>query len=147
MARSRMSRTQQKTLSLFDEADFAEGRVKPESTQSGHRGNPAQTKETIPEGLGWDLLEQMVDAQNMRTALKRVEQNKGAGGVDEMTVKQLRPFLLKHWPSLKEALLTGTYRPSPVLRVEIPKPTGGMRLLGIPMCLSYCTSIQCTFGF
>ena len=130
-----MSRTQQKTLSLFDEADFAEGRVKPESKQSGLRGNPAQTEETIPEGLGWDLLEQMVASQNMRAALKRVEQNKGAAGVDGMTVKQLRPFLLSHWPSLKEALLSGTYRPQPVLRVEIPKPTGGMRSLGIPSVL------------
>ena len=127
-----MSPTQQKTLSLFDEADFAEGRVKPESTQSGLRGIPAQTKETIPEGLVSDLLEQMVAAANMRAALKRVEQNKGAAGVDEMTVKQLRPFLLTHWPSLKEALLSGTYRPLPVTRVEIPKPSGGTRSLGIP---------------
>jgi RNA-directed DNA polymerase len=132
LARSRRSPTQQKTLSLFDEADFAEGRVKPESTQSGLRGIPAQTKETIPEGLGFELLEQMVAAANMRAALKRVEQNKGAAGVDEMTVKQLRPFLLTHWPSLKEALLSGTYRPLPVKRVEIPKPTGGIRSLGIP---------------
>jgi len=130
-----MSPTQQKTLSLFDEADFAEGRVKPQSTQSGLRDIPAQTKETIPEGLGFDLLEQIVSAANMRAALKRVEQNKGAAGVDEMTVKQLRPFLLRHWPSLKEALLSGTYRPLPVRRVEIPKPTGGTRSLGIPSVL------------
>lgn len=135
MARSRRSHRQQKTLSLFDEADFAEGRVKPQSKQGGPRDIPAQTEETIPEGLGFDLLEQMVAAANMRAALKRVEQNKGAAGVDGMTVKQLRPFLLTHWPSLKEALLTGTYRPQPVARVEIPKPTGGTRSLGIPSVL------------
>ncbi|MDQ6660060.1 MAG: group II intron reverse transcriptase/maturase [Chloroflexota bacterium] len=73
--------------------------------------------------------------QNMRTALKRVEQNKGAAGVDGMTAKELRPFLLTQWSSIKEALLGGTYQPQPVKRVEIPKATGGVRLLGIPTVL------------
>jgi len=135
LARSRVSRQQQKTLSLFDEADFAEDRVKPDSERGGPRDTPAQTKETIREPWVNDLLERALAPQNMRAALKRVEQNKGAAGVDGMTVKALRPYLLTHWPSLKESLLQGAYRPQPVKRVEIPKPTGGVRLLGIPTVL------------
>ena len=135
MARSRVSRQQQKTLSLFDEADFAEDRVKPESERGGLRGTPAQPKEPIRETQVSDLLEQVVAPQNMRMALKRVEQNKGAAGGDGMTVDSLRPFLLSHWSCLRSALLAGTYRPQPVKRVEIPKPSGGVRLLGIPTVL------------
>jgi retron-type reverse transcriptase len=122
-------------LSLFDEADFAEDRVKPESERGGLRDIPAQTEETTREPLGEDLLEGVVASQNMRAALKRVEQNKGAAGMDGMRVKQLRPFLLGHGSSLKSALLLGTYRPQPVKRVEIPKLTGGTRALGIPNVL------------
>ena len=142
MARSRASRLQQKTLSLFDnsdEAGFAENRVKPDGMQGGLRDVPAQTEETTHASKGRtdsnllsNLLEQVVASQNMRSALKRVEQNKGAAGGDGMTVKQLRPWLQSHWRTLKQSLLDGTYRPQPVKRVEIPKPTGGTRLLGIP---------------
>jgi RNA-directed DNA polymerase len=135
MARSRVSLQQQKTLSLFDEADFAEDRVKPEGKQGGPRDIPAQTEETTPDRVGYDLLERVVEASNMRLALKRVEQNKGAAGVDAMTVKELRPFLVSQWSFLKASLLTGTYRSLPVKRVEISKPTGGVRLLGIPTAL------------
>jgi len=135
LARSRMSPQQQKTLSLFDEADFEKDRVNPESERGGLRGIPAQTEETIHEPLLEDLLERVVASQNMRAALKRVEQNKGAAGSDGMMVKELRALLLSQWPSLKAALLLGTYRPQPVKRVEIPKPTGGTRALGIPNVL------------
>ena len=127
-----MSCRQQKTLSLFDEADLAEDRVKPESERGGLRDIPAQTNQTTREPLVEDLLERVVSSQNMRVALRRVEQNKGAAGSDGMTVKELRPLLLSYWPSLKAALLGGTYQPQPVRRVEIPKPAGGVRLLGIP---------------
>ena len=68
----------------------------------------------------------------MLQALKRVEQNKGSHGVDMMPVQNLRPHLVENWSSIKEAILIGTYEPMPVRRVEIPKPTGGVRLLGIP---------------
>lgn len=132
MRRSRKSPPRQKTLSLFDDADFPENRVKPEGKESGPRDIPAQSKEATREVTVSVLMEQVVSRGNMRAALRRVEQNKGAGGVDKMTVKQLRPHLMKHWPSLKQSLLDGTYRPSPVKRVEIPKPAGGVRLLGIP---------------
>jgi group II intron reverse transcriptase/maturase len=71
----------------------------------------------------------------MQTALKRVESNKGAAGVDGMEVSELRGYLKEHWLEVREALERGTYRPSPVRRVEIPKPDGGVRLLGIPRVL------------
>jgi group II intron reverse transcriptase/maturase len=71
----------------------------------------------------------------MLTALKRVERNKGAAGVDGMEVKDLSGYLKAHWKEVREALESGKYRPSPVRRVEIPKPDGGVRQLGIPTVL------------
>jgi RNA-directed DNA polymerase len=78
------------------------------------------------------LMERILSRENLLTALKRVEQNKGSHGIDGMSVKFLRRHLYENWDSLREALRTGTYQPSPVRRVEIPKPSGGVRLLGIP---------------
>jgi group II intron reverse transcriptase/maturase len=78
------------------------------------------------------LLNQILSRQNMLLALKRVEQNKGSHGVDMMPVQNLRQHILENWRSIKEAILKGTYEPMPVRRVEIPKPDGGIRLLGIP---------------
>ena len=73
--------------------------------------------------------------ENMQTALKRVESNRGAAGVDGMEVQDLPGFLKEHWLEVREALESGKYRPSPVRRVEIPKPDGGVRQLGIPTVL------------
>jgi RNA-directed DNA polymerase len=78
------------------------------------------------------LLEKALERNNMLKALRRVESNKGAPGSDGMDWKSLRPYLVEHWPRIKEELLGGTYKPLPVRRVEIPKPDGGVRLLGIP---------------
>jgi len=79
------------------------------------------------------LLAAVVERKNMWLALKQVERNSGAAGVDNMTVGQLRSYLREHWPRIKEELLAGSYQPQPVLKVEIPKPGGkGMRMLGIP---------------
>jgi RNA-directed DNA polymerase len=78
-------------------------------------------------------MEAVVERDNMWLALKQVERNSGAAGVDRMTVEQLRAYLREHWPGIKAGLLAGDYQPSPVLKVEIPKPGGeGMRMLGIP---------------
>jgi group II intron reverse transcriptase/maturase len=74
----------------------------------------------------------MLEGDNLRLAYKRVVQNGGAPGVDRVTVAQLQAYLKTHWETVKAELLTGTYRPLPVKRVEIPKPGGGVRLLGIP---------------
>lgn len=78
------------------------------------------------------LMERILSRENLLTALKRVERNKGSHGVDGMSVKFLRRHLYENWDSLREALRTGNYLPSPVRRVEIPKASGGVRLLGIP---------------
>jgi RNA-directed DNA polymerase len=78
------------------------------------------------------LLNQILSRENMLLALQRVEKNKGSHGVDMMPVQNLRQHIVENWVSIKEAILKGTYEPMPVRRVEIPKPDGGVRLLGIP---------------
>src|SRR5690625_5049364 len=78
------------------------------------------------------LMELMLSRGNLLSALKRVERNKGSHGVDGMPVQNLREHILNHWDSIKVELLEGVYEPHPVRRVEIPKPDGGVRLLGIP---------------
>lgn len=78
------------------------------------------------------LMERALTRSNLMAALKRVEQNKGSAGVDGMTVDELRDHLRREWPRLREELLAGRYRPLPVKRVDIPKPDGGTRKLGVP---------------
>jgi len=86
-----------------------------------------------PEPEAEQLLEAVVERKNMWLALRQVERNSGAAGVDNMTVAQLRTYLGEHWLRIKEELLAGSYQPQLVLKVEIPKPGGkGMRMLGIP---------------
>jgi RNA-directed DNA polymerase len=70
--------------------------------------------------------------ENLALALRRVEQNAGAAGIDGMSSKELRLWLKDRWPALRSMLDAGTYRPSPVRRVMIPKPSGGTRMLGVP---------------
>jgi RNA-directed DNA polymerase len=78
------------------------------------------------------MMERIVSRENTLRALKRVEKNKGSHGVDQMPVQNLRAHMVENWNDLKSSLLSGTYVPSPVRRVEIPKPDGGVRKLGIP---------------
>lgn len=78
------------------------------------------------------LMEQVVCKDNMHKAYRRVEQNNGAAGIDKVEAKNLGNYAWIHWESVKEQLLSGTYKPQPVRQVEIPKPDGGMRELGIP---------------
>ena len=87
------------------------------------------------DATGAALLEQVLDRDNLLRALKRVKANRGAPGIDGMTVTELPGYLLEAWPAIREALRAGTYRPQAVRRVEIPKPGGGVRLLGIPTAL------------
>ena len=81
------------------------------------------------------LMETICGRENMLEALKRVERNKGAPGVDGMGTAELRGHLRRHWEQIKSALREGTHKPSPVRRKEIPKASGGVRLLGIPTVL------------
>lgn len=78
------------------------------------------------------LMEEVCEYENCTQAWKRVKANKGSPGVDGMTVQQLPDYLKQQWPEIREQLLSGTYQPQPVQRVEIEKPEGGMRKLGIP---------------
>lgn len=78
------------------------------------------------------LMQAIVERNNLQRALKQVQRNKGAPGVDGMTVTQLPDYLKQHWPQLREQLVSGTYKPQPVKRVEIPKANGKTRQLGIP---------------
>jgi group II intron reverse transcriptase/maturase len=81
------------------------------------------------------MLDEILSKENMTRALKRVESNKGACGIDGMPVNKFRPFLNERWAFIKSELLDGTYKPSPVRKVEIPKPDGSKRMLGIPTVL------------
>ena len=80
-------------------------------------------------------MEAVVERDNLRKALAQVRRNKGAPGIDGMTVEDLAAYLKEHWPAIRAQLLDGTYEPQPVRRVEIPKASGGMRPLGIPTVL------------
>jgi len=81
------------------------------------------------------LMEEVCERGNLKEALRQVKANKGSAGVDGVTVGKLTDYLRQHWPAIREQLLNGTYEPKPVRRVEIPKPAGGVRKLGIPTVL------------
>jgi RNA-directed DNA polymerase len=86
----------------------------------------------MPDTEGTRLIERLVGRENMTSAYERVVRNKGAAGIDKMTVEEVKNYLRVNWAGIKEKLLEGTYKPQPVRGVEIPKPNGGKRLLGIP---------------
>ena len=86
-----------------------------------------------------DLLEKILYKDNFNRAYKRVKKNHGAPGIDGMTVEEALPYLRDHQKELTDRIYRGKYTPSPVRRVEIPKPDGGIRKLGIPTVISYYT--------
>jgi RNA-directed DNA polymerase len=120
----------QLVLAFMEESRSEAPRASVEGTESsaGKRGieSPA---------IAEQLMEEVCERENCKQALKRVKANKGSAGVDGMTVQQLPEYLKQHWPAIREQLLSGTYKPQPVRRVEIPKPEGGVRKLGIPTVL------------
>jgi len=81
------------------------------------------------------LMEEVCERENCWQAYKRVKANKGSPGIDGMSINDLRDYLKQHWPTIRKQLLCGAYQPQPVRRVEIPKPDGGVRKLGIPTVL------------
>jgi RNA-directed DNA polymerase len=80
-------------------------------------------------------MEEICERENCWQAYKRIKANKGSSGIDGMKVGELSNYLKQHWLTIREQLLSGTYQPQPVRRVEIPKPDGGVRKLGIPTVL------------
>jgi RNA-directed DNA polymerase len=103
---------------------------KPQEHVKGASSEAARREPVGPETE--QLMEAVVARENMFSAYEQVVSNKGAAGIDGMTVEQLKPYLQEHWAKIKEELLRGEYQPQPVRCVEIPKPQGGMRQLGIP---------------
>jgi hypothetical protein len=98
-------------------------------------------EETAPRDLRQkamyeNLMEQAVEPENVRKALQAVVANDGAPGIDRMQAAELEKHLEAHWGKIQAKLLSGTYVPTPVRRVEIPKPSGGVRMLGIPTVIS-----------
>ena len=106
----------------------------PRAAEEGTESFAAKRRAESP-AIGEELMEEVCERENCKQALARVKANKGSAGVDGMTVEQLPEHLKQHWPAIREQLLSGTYRPQPVRRVEIPKPDGGVRKLGIPTVL------------
>src|ERR1700692_3194390 len=125
---------QQQNIQL--ELDFSSARTgeartagREETESSGAMNgteNPASTNR---------VMEEVCERENLKEALRRVKANQGSAGVDGMTVGGITDYLKQHWPAIREQLLNGTYEPKPVRRVEIPKPDGGVRKLGIPTVL------------
>jgi RNA-directed DNA polymerase len=105
-----------------------------ETPVSGYQGAEPFVAKLAPESpaLTEQLMEEVCDRGNLVRAWKRVRQNKGSPGVDGMTIDDTKDYLREHWPSIRSQLLKGTYQPRPVKRVEIPKPDGGVRKLGVP---------------
>jgi RNA-directed DNA polymerase len=95
---------------------------------------PAMNDPESPASMN-RLMEEVCERENLKEALRRVKANKGSAGIDRMTVDGIADYLKQHWPAIREQLLSGTYQPKPVRRVEIPKPDGGVRKLGIPTVL------------
>ena len=116
----------------FDEGVRSEA---PRTPREGTETRTAKRRTESPAGNDKQLMEAVCARENCLRALKRVKSNKGSAGIDGMTVGELPGYLKEHWPAVREQLLSGTYKPQPVWRVEIPKPDGGVRQLGIPTVL------------
>ena len=113
---------------------FAWGSEAPAGDREGAEAPRVRREAEDPAG-NQRVMEEVCGRENRRAALKRVRANQGSPGIDGMTVDELPGYLEQHWPVIREQLLRGTYEPKPVKRVEIPKPDGGVRKLGIPTVL------------
>jgi group II intron reverse transcriptase/maturase len=107
-----------------------EDRVELEDSKIAYSTDSADTE--VKDGAGFDLLEKLLSRENLNAAYKRVKKNGGAAGVDGMSVDEALPYLREHRDEITNRIRKGKYKPSPVRRVEIPKPDGGIRLLGVP---------------
>ena len=108
--------------------------MKPDDARRERSGGPAPD-DTVAHPARRGVWEEVFSRENLARALRRVERNAGAAGIDGMTVQELRPWLFEHWSQVRAALDAGTYQPRAVRRVMIPKPAGGQRPLGVPTVL------------
>ena len=106
--------------------------MKPEDYRPERSSDPAPDDTAAHPADAGSLWELFLSRGNLAEALRRVERNAGAPGIDGMSTEELRPWLQDHWPQIRSELDAGTYRPLPVRRVMIPKPSGGQRKLGVP---------------
>ena len=128
-----MNGMRQKTLGETSPQNLAtEGQG--EALTAGAKSAEPLVAKPAPESpaLTERLMEEVCDRENLESAWKRVRSNKGGPGVDGMTIDLAKGYLREHWPNIRTQLLEGTYKPQPVKRVEIPKPDGGIRKLGVP---------------
>lgn len=116
-------------------AFMAESRSEAPRAVRGGTESSMAGRRTESLAISEQLMEEVIERENLREALRRVKANKGSPGVDGMRVDELAGYLKEHWPGIRQQLLSGTYKPQPVKRVEIPKPEGGVRKLGIPTVL------------
>jgi len=123
-------KNRQLTLAFVEES-------RSEAPMASREGTESSTAERNPERSASSelLMEEVCERRNLQHALRRVQTNQGSPGIDGMTVDDLAEHLRQHWPAIRDQLLNGTYEPQPVKRVEIPKPDGGVRKLGIPTAL------------
>jgi len=132
VARLKGAKRQKNQLELA----FGEG-ITSEARSLSSEGTEASVAKCSAESLAPEeqWMERICQRGNLWQAFKRVKGNGGSPGIDGMTVDDLTGYLKQHWLNIREQLLSGTYQPQPVRRVEIPKPDGGMRKLGIPTVL------------
>ena len=112
-----------------------EGRSEAPKARRGGTESFTVKRRTESPAIEEQVMEEVCERENCLQALKRVKSNKGSPGIDGMRVEELSGHLREHWPAIRGQLLNGTYKPQPVKRVEIPKPDGGVRQLGIPTVL------------
>ena len=130
MGDKRQKNQLQMVLAFTDEGRSEAPRARREGTESLTAKRACESPAKLQQGM-----EEVCDRENLKRALQRVKSNKGSPGIDGMRVEQLPGYLKQHWPAIREQLLSGTYQPQAVRRVEIAKPDGGMRKLGIPTVL------------
>src|SRR5437879_11606366 len=130
MGDKRQKNQLQMSLAFTDEGRSEAPKARCEGTESSTAKRACESP-AIPE----QVMEEVCERENLKRALRRVKSNKGSPGIDGMKVEELPGYLKQHWPIIREQLLSGTYEPKPVRRVEIPKPDGGVRKLGIPTVL------------
>ena len=130
MGGKRQKNQLQMVLAFADEGRSEAPKARREGTET-----PTAKRECESPAIPEQVMEEVCGRENCLRALQRVKSNKGSPGIDGMKVGELPGYLKQHWPAIREQLLSGTYEPQPVRRVEIPKPDGGVRKLGIPTVL------------